>query len=231
MIDKIDKRIEELFNLNAHLGHKKNRLHPKAKKFIYQIIEGNAIIDLVKTVDLLDKAKEFLKKIVSDNKKILVVATKKNVSSLIKEICRKNNLSYIVNKWPAGLLTNFNTLLKNIKKLKTMLEEKESGQWSKFVKHEQIKLNKKLTRLQKFYEGLINLEKMPDALIIIDIKKEKNALNEAIKMKIPVVAIIDTNVNPDLVTYPIPANDDSPETVEYLIKELIQVINKKNNNG
>jgi len=226
---QINKVIEKLFHLNAHLGHKKNRLHPRAKKFVYQIIDGTTIIDLVKTVELLEKAKEFLKKLAKENKKIVVVATKKNLSALIKKICQKNNISYLTNKWPAGFLTNFNTLLKNIKKLKKMNEEKQTGQWSQFVKHEQVKLNKILNRLTRLYDGVVNLEKIPDALVIVDSKKEKTALKEACRMRIPVIAIVDTNINPDPISYPIPANDDSLEAVEYLINELISSYQTKKN--
>jgi len=117
-------------------------------------------------------------------------------------------------------LTNFETLLKNINKLKSMKEEKETGEWNKFVKHEQVKLQKHLNRLEKFYGGLITIDRLPDALIIVDIKKEKTAVLEAIRMNIPVIAIVDTNVDPDKIKYPIPANDDSPETVEFIIKEI-----------
>lgn len=216
------KTVEELFKLNAHLGHKSNRIHPKAKKFIYRMENGVSIIDLTKTVQLLDQAKKFVADLAKESKKILFVITKKNVSSLTEKMCKDKNLPYITVKWPAGLLTNFETLLKNINKLKSMKEEKETGGWSKFVKHEQVKLQKHLNRLEKFYGGLISIDRLPDALVVVDIKKEKTAVLEAVRMHIPVVAVVDTNVDPEQIKYPIPANDDSPETVEYIIKELAQ---------
>ena len=108
-----------------------------------------------------------------------------------------------------------------------MKEEKETGGWSKFVKHEQVKLQKQLNRLEKFYGGLISLDRLPDALVIVDIKKEKTAVLEAIRMNIPVVAVVDTNVDSEKIKFPIPANDDSPETVEYLIKEIAEAYIKK----
>jgi small subunit ribosomal protein S2 len=218
----MDKQIEELFKLNAHLGHKSNRVHPKAKKFIYRMENGVSIIDLVKTVQLLKEAQKFVSDLKAQSKKILFVVTKKNVAFLVEKICQTNNLPYITTKWPAGLLTNFETLLKNINKLKSLQEEKETGGWNKFVKHEQVKLQKKLNRLKKFYGGIISLDRLPDALVIVDIKKEKTAVMEAIKMQIPIIAVVDTNVNPEKIQYPIPANDDSPETIEYIIKELVQ---------
>ena len=219
--EKIDKRVEKLFKLNAHLGHKSNRVHPKANKFIYRIENGVSIIDLVKTVAFLDRAKEFVTKLAKDSKVLLFVATEKNVSTITQKICQENNLPYITVKWPAGFLTNFETLLKNIKKLKTMREEKEKGDWNKFVKHEQVKLQKQLTRLEKFYGGIASIEKLPDAIFVIDIKKEKTVVAEALKTNVPIIAVVDTNVDPEKITYPIPANDDSPEAVKYIIKEIV----------
>lgn len=223
---KIDERIEKLFKLNAHLGHKSNRIHPKAKKFIYRMDEGVSIIDLTKTVDLLDKAKKFVADLSKDSKRILFVVTKKNVATITEEVCKEKALPYITVKWPAGLLTNFETLLKNINKLKSMREDKESGAWNKFVKHEQVKLQKQLNRLDKFYGGLVSVDRLPDALFIVDTKKEKTAILEAIRTDIPVVAIVDTNVDPEQIKYPVPANDDSPETVEYIIKEIANAYSK-----
>ncbi len=219
--------IEELFNRNAHLGHKKNRVHPKAYKYIYKIINGTSIIDLVKTVDSLKKAKEFLKRLKQEKKILLIVGTKKNINSIAKNLAVEHQIPFITNKWPAGFLTNFTTIKKNINKLKKLLKEKEEGLWSKFVKHEQVKLNKMLNKLYRLYEGLINLDELPSAILIIDIKKEKNAFIEAQKKKIPIIGIVDTNVNPDPIDYPIPANDDSPETVEYILKDLLSVFIKK----
>jgi len=216
----LDTKVAELFKLSAHLGHKSNRIHPKAKKFIYRMDNGVSIIDLTQTVQLLDVAKKFISDLAKDSKKILFVVTKKNVSPLTEKICKENSLPYVTVKWPAGLLTNFETLLKNINKLKSMKEEKETGDWSKFVKHEQIKLQKHLNRLEKFYGGLISIDRLPDALVVVDIKKEKTAILEAVRMNIPVVAVVDTNVDPKQIKYPIPANDDSPETVEFIIKEI-----------
>ena len=221
MIDA-DKELKLLFDAKVHLGHKTNRIHPKAKKNIYTIDNGVSIIDLTKTLEYLNKAKAYIKQLVKDNKTLLIVATKKIVASSIQKVCQENNISHITTKWPAGLLTNFETIKKNVNKLKQMKIDKEEGKWQKLVKHEQSALNKELIKLEKFYGGIINMTKIPDALLIVDIKKEKNSLNEAKKYKIPVIAIADTNVDPDQVTYPIPGNDDSLSSVECLFNELIQ---------
>jgi small subunit ribosomal protein S2 len=113
-------------------------------------------------------------------------------------------------------------IIKNVKKLNSMREEKEKGEWSKFVKHEKVKLDKDLNKLEKFYGGIANLKKLPDALFIVDIKKEKNSVKEAGEMKITTVAVTDTNANPDVINYPIPGNDDSITSIEYFLKEIIE---------
>ncbi len=222
-----NQKIIELFKNDCHLGHKKNKIHPKAKKFIYTYKNGISIIDLNKTFEFLEKAKKFINDLKKNNKKILVVATKKIISDSVKNICIKYNLPYVNLKWPAGLLTNFETLTKNIKKLKNMRKDKEEGKWNQYVKHEQIKLEKKLSKLEKFYGGLESLEKIPDAIFIIDIKKEKNAFKETLSKKIPIVAIVDTNVDPSSVDFPIPANDDSLNSVLYIVEELFSLYNNK----
>jgi len=224
MTDKsdIEKKVEELFSRGAHLGHRKNRIHPKAKKFIYKIENQQSIIDLNQTIIFLEKAKNFFNQLKKEDKKILFVATKKNLAPIIEKICKENNLFYLTNKWPPGFITNFETFLKNnIQKMQKMQEEKEKGEWEKFVKHERIKIEKKLKKIEKIYCGVYSMKKIPDAIFIIDLKREKNALIEAKKTNIPIIAIVDTNVNPELVDYPIPANDDSTEAVEYIIKELV----------
>lgn len=216
-----NKKVEELFAAGAHLGHKANRVHPKTNKYIYSFENGVSIIDLTKTVDYLEKAKQFVSELGKNEKVLLVVSTKKIASNITQELSQKNGLPYINTKWPAGLLTNFEMIIKNVKKLNSMKEEKEKGEWSQFVKHEQVKLDKELNKLEKFYGGTANLQKLPDAIFVIDIKKEKNSVKEAGEMKIPLVAVTDTNVNPDPIDYPIPGNDDSATSIEYFLKEII----------
>lgn len=214
--------LEELFAAQAHLGHKTNRVHPKANRYIYKIENSVSIIDLTQTIDFLQAAKTFLATLATEQKTVLFVATKKIASALTQELCIKNNIPYVTTKWPAGFLTNFETLMKNIKKMKELQEAKEQGAWQKLVKYEQSQLGKQLSKLQRLYGGLASIKAMPDALCIVDIKKEKNALIEAKSTHIPVVAIVDTNVDPTDVTYPIPANDDSSTSVQYIITLLVE---------
>lgn len=223
----IDKKVAELFEAGCHLGHKNNRVHPKARKYIYSVENGVSVIDLTKTVPLLEEAKEFVKKLHQEGKTLLVVSTKKIGSGVVSKICAELNVPYVSLKWPAGLLTNFEMINRNVKTLEKMKEEKEKGEWNKFVKHEQVKLQKKMVKLEKFYGGILPLKKVPDALFVIDIKKEKNAVTEAKAMGIPVVAVVDTNVNPIGINYPVPGNDDSLTSVEYFANEIIGAFAKQ----
>lgn len=216
-----NKIVEELFAAKAHLGHKKNRVHPKAKKYIYTVDNGVSIIDLAKTAESLEKAVEFLKNKKTEGQTVLFVATKKVAAAFTQNLASKLNIPYITYKWPAGLLTNFETIAKNIKKLRDMKVARDAGEWTKFVKHEQIKLGKEIIKLERQYSGVVNLNKKPDAVFVVDVKKEKNAVSEAHKSNIPVVAICDTNIDPTTITYPIPANDDSQSSVEYILQYIM----------
>lgn len=223
------KQIKELFDVKAHLGHKTSRTHPKAKKYIYTSQNGVSIIDLTKTLELLEKSLLFVQDLAKKNKVLLMVATKKIASAKIQDLCRKHSIPYISTKWPAGLLSNFETITKNIKKLIQMKKDRDEGAWLKFVKHDRVKLEKQLTKLEKAYGGLIQLDKLPDALFVVDIKKEKNAVKEARNIFIPILAVVDTNVDPDLVDYPIPANDDSLSSVEYIVNRVVDTYVKHKN--
>lgn len=220
------KEIEKLYKAGVHLGHKKNRLHPKARKYVYKMEQGVSIIDLTQTVTQIDVAKKYLAQAAKEGKVLLVVATKKIANQTTNELCEKYEIPYISTKWLSGLLTNFQTIIKNVKKLNTLKDDKEKGVWENYVKHERAMLDKKVNRLEKFYRGLSKLEKKPDVLFIVDAKKEKNALTEARQCAIPTVAIADTNANPDLVDFPVVANDDSPASLVYVVTELIEAYAK-----
>lgn len=213
--------IEDMFTAGAHLGHKTNRIHPKAKKNIYTIENGVSIIDLTKTAEKLELALSFIKELASLNKVMVVVVTKRVSASTTAELCKQNNIPYVSVKWPAGLLTNFDMIIKNAKKLADMKKGRETGEWNKFVKHEQVRMTKEMNRLERLYGGLVSLTKKPDILFLVDIKKEKNAVKEAKETGIPVVAVVDTNSDPNLVKYAIPANDDSATSIDYFVKTVV----------
>ncbi len=214
------KEVETLFGLGAHLGHRKSKLHPKARKNVYQIINGTSVIDLTATVEQIETAKKFMKQAGTDGKKIMVVGTKKTAAPFVKEYCAANNVPFISTKWLPGLLTNFKTIMNNVKKLKDNKEEIASGQ-SSLVKHEITKMQKDTVKLERLYGGIAGLAERPDILFVIDTKKEKNAVKEAMYFKIPMVAIVDTNSDPECIQYPIVANDDAKEVVEYLVEQIL----------
>jgi len=215
------KKVSALFELGAHLGHNKSRLHPKARKNVYQIINKTSIIDLTVTVEQLEAAKKFLAQTAADGKSILVVGTKKTASAFVKEYCKKNNIPYISAKWLPGLLTNYKMIMKNVKKLKSMREQIETGEAKALVKHERTQMAKKIAKLERLYTGIELMDKRPDCMVIIDIRKEKNAAKEAKEFNIPVVAMVDTNADPNTVAYPIVANDDDTEVVTHIMTELL----------
>jgi small subunit ribosomal protein S2 len=214
-------RAKKLFELGGHLGHRKNRLHPRARKHVYQIVDGVSVIDLEQTISQIDKAKEIISKAGPQGKTILVCATKKNIAHFALNAAEKAHAFFITAKWLPGLFTNFDTIAKNVKKLRTYREQKSSGAWAKFVKHEQVALEKEMKKLERLYAGIAEMTRIPDYILIIDTKREKNAVIEARKMSIPTIAIVDTNCNPDEVQYPIVMNDDSPEALEHLLTELL----------
>ncbi|OGK14889.1 30S ribosomal protein S2 [Candidatus Roizmanbacteria bacterium RIFCSPLOWO2_02_FULL_37_19] len=221
---------QKLLQYGLHLGHKKQKVHPKSKKFIHSVEKGVSIIDLFKTAEYLDQAIKILKKFGSEGKTLLYVATKKVAREPVSTICKENNIFYITNKWVGGFLTNFTEIKKNIERMNTMREEQKSGAWAKLPKHERIALEKKINRIASIYDGVAQLDKLPDVLCILDIRKEQNAVIEAQIMNIPTIAVVDTNVDPDLVSYPIPANDDAVVSIKYITEELIKAYDEGRKN-
>lgn len=218
--------VAKLFEAELHLGHKRNRLHPKARKYVYRIENGTSIIDLTQTAVQLNTAKAFLKKAKEENKTILAVATKKVANTYMADLCKQEGIPYITTKWLPGLLTNFQTIIKNVKKLNEMRTARDQNGWDNLTKHERVQLAKQVTKLEKFYAGIANLTKKPDILFILDIRKEHNAVKEAKQTDIKIVAVTDTNTNPETVDYPIVANDDSPKAIEYLLNDVISAYTK-----
>lgn len=214
-------RAQKLFDLGGHLGHRKSRLHPKARPYIYEIIDGTSVIDLEQTVAQIDKAVKTLSEVARNGKSVLVVATKKSVSQNVQTLAKDAEGNFITTKWLPGLLTNFDTIAKNTKKLVELKRQKEAGEWAKYVKHEQVALEKQVRKLEKLYGGVVSMQRLPDVMFVIDTKREKNAVVEAQKNKIPVVAIVDTNCDPNEVEYPIILNDDAPAAVIAVVEELI----------
>jgi small subunit ribosomal protein S2 len=209
--------LKEMVEAGVHFGHKKQRSNPRFKKYIFCLRDGVHIINLEKTEELLEEALEFLTQVAKSGKTILFVGTKKQVKKAVEEAAKKTGMPYVTERWLGGMLTNFETVRKSIKHLNNLEAKKTSEEYKGFTKHEKNKIDEEIEKLHKNFDGIIKMEKQPDALFIVDAEEEYNAVNEARKMKIPVAAICDTDTNPDKVNFPIPANDDAVKSVELMV--------------
>lgn len=217
--------MKSLLEAGVHFGHETKRWNPKMKKFIFGEKNGIYIIDLEKTIDCLRKACDFLKGVSASGGSILFVGTKKQAQEIIKEEALKCRMFYVNQRWLGGMLTNFQTIRKSIRRLDELDKMKEDGRLAKLSKKEASQLNKERFKLNKNLEGVRAMDKPPKALFIIDSKKEDIAVKEAKKLGIPVVALVDTNSDPDVIDYIIPGNDDAIRSIRAitgLISECIQ---------
>jgi len=215
-------KIEDMLKAGMHFGHRTNRWHPKMKSYIFTSKNGIYIIDLKKSQNKLAEALEFMTKLVSEGKSILFVGTKKQVAGPLQKMATEINQPYIVGKWLGGYLTNFLVVKKSVKKYLDLLDKKDSGKLEKYTKKERLEFDREINKLKERVGGLTSLNKLPDALFVWDIKEEETAVKEARQKNIPIIAVCDTNVNPELVNYPIPANDDATKTIT-LILDTIKV--------
>ena len=212
--------IKQFLEAGVHFGHKVSRWNPKMKKFIFGARSGIYIIDLEKTEENLNGARDFLQEITSKGEMVLFVGTKKQIQDIVQQEALRCGMYYVSDRWPGGLLTNFSTIKKRIARLKEIEKMKEDGTFEKFTKKEVAGLEKELSKLKKNFAGIVQMEKMPKAIYIVDTKKEETAIREAKRLSIPIIGLIDTNSNPDLVAFPIPGNDDASKSVR-LITSLI----------
>lgn len=215
-----------MLKAGMHFGHRTNRWHPKMKQFIFTSKNGVYIIDLKKTQEKMSEALEFMAKLVSEGKSILFVGTKKQVAGPMQKMAEETNQPYIVGKWLGGYLTNFPVVKKSVKKYLDLIEKKESGKLDKYTKKERLEFDREISKLKERVGGLASLNKLPDALFVWDIKEEETAVTEAIQKNIPIIAICDTNVNPELANYPIPANDDATKTIALVLGAIKATLNE-----
>lgn len=212
--------LRALLEAGCHFGHEVKRWHPKAKDYIYTQKDGIHIIDLVKTKEDLIAACDFALSLGKQGKKLLFVGTKRQARAVILSEAKAAGAPYFNQRWVGGFITNWDEINKSITKLNKMDQDKAKGNWKQFPKHEQLKLDKERLHLEKFYGGVKAMKGLPDGLFIVDIRKESSAVNEAVKKDIPVIGIVDTNSNPQLVEYPIPANDDAVKSIT-IITQII----------
>jgi small subunit ribosomal protein S2 len=213
--------IEQMLEAGMHFGHSASKWHPKMKPYIFTERKGVYIIDLARAQKMLATAVEFMENLTRESKTILFVGTKNQVKKDLRATAEAVGMPYISEKWSGGILTNFPIIKKMINKYKGLTEEKALGKLDRYTKKERSDFGKEIKRLEMKVGGLTALNKLPDALFVWDIKKEKTAVAEARIKNIPIVAICDTNSNPSLVNYVIPGNDDASKTVK-LIMECIK---------
>lgn len=216
--------IEEMLKAGMHFGHRTSKWHPKMAPFIFTSRNGVHIIDLTKTAQKLEEALNFIKKNVSEGKAVLFVGTKDQVKAEMKAMSIEAGVPYVTEKWLGGFLTNFPVIKKLIKKYKDLQEKKMTGKLDKYTKKERLDIDREISKLEARVGGLVDLNKIPDVMFIWDIKKEKTALAEAKKKNIPVVAVCDTNVNPDGIDYIIPANDDASKTIKLVLNSIKEAV-------
>lgn len=221
----VDVDIKKLLEAGAHFGHKTSRWHPKMAEYIHSKRNGGHIIDLTKTVENLNVALDFVTKTVSEGKPVLFVATKRQAQNIIKDTAESVKQPYVTERWLGGMLTNWNTIGGRIKELKDLEAKLESGELAnKYSKLEVQRYQEQVDQMNQLYGGIKNMPARPGAVFVLDIVHDVNAVREARKLNIPIIALVDTNADPSLVDYPIPCNDDAIKTIELIADYLKQAV-------
>lgn len=222
----VEVDIKKLLEAGAHFGHKTSRWHPKMAPYIHSKRGGNHIIDLTQTVETLDEALKFVEKTAADGKQVLIVGTKRQAQDVVKKIADETGMPYVCERWLGGMLTNKNTMSGRIKHLKDLESKMESGQLeAKYNKLEVQRYQEEIDQMNHIYGGIKNMAVRPGAVFVFDILSDVNAVREAKKLNIPVVALVDTNANPTTVDYPVPCNDDAVKTMQLVGEYLEKAIN------
>ncbi|NOY06718.1 MAG: 30S ribosomal protein S2 [Chlorobi bacterium] len=216
--------IEQLLEAGAHFGHLTRRWNPKMRPFIFMERNGIHIIDLKKTQELLDKACDQISRIVASNKKILFVGTKRHAKDIVREEATRCGMNYVTERWLGGMLTNFTTIRKSIKRLANIEKSENDGTFEKLTKKERLMLTREKEKLNRVLSGIIDMTRLPGAVFVVDVMKEHIAVKEAKRLNIPVFAIVDTNCNPDPIDYPIPANDDSIKCIQLITRAISDAV-------
>jgi len=212
--------IQEMAELGMFFGLSKGKTHPRMRPFIHSTRSGNEMIDLEQTAQSLKLSVDFLKKVSESGKQILLVGTTPAGKSALFEAAGKLNQPYVVKRWLGGTLTNFKVIMGRIEAFKKLLNDRESGNLAKYTKKERLIIDRQLEKMENLFGGLRNFKELPGAIFIIDPVKHKTAIREARRAKIPIIAVINTNVDPTLIDYPIPANDRNPQSIRWILNYL-----------
>lgn len=216
--------MKDLLECGVHFGHQTRRWNPKMKRFIFGVRKNIHIIDLQKTIRYFRYTYNIVRDAVADGKTIMFVGTKKQASETLKEYAESIGIPYVNYRWLGGMLTNFSTIKRSVRKLEVIEEMEASGQIDLLTKKEKLMLVRKKEKLNKYLGGVRHMKKAPDMIFVIDAVKEKIAVTEARRLGIPVIAPIDTNCDPDLIDYPIPGNDDAIRSIQLFCKEMAEAI-------
>ncbi|HEX4646171.1 MAG TPA: 30S ribosomal protein S2, partial [Verrucomicrobiae bacterium] len=209
--------VKELLEAGVHFGHQTKRWNPKMRPFIFDASNGIHIIDLSKTLNRLEAACDFLASTVAKGGRVLFVGTKKQAQQAVKETAKECGQFYVTERWLGGTMTNFNTVKRSIARMKEIEKMEADGTINNYVKQEQSVLRREAARQFKYFDGIRDMDKYPAAMFVVDIKREHNAVAEARRLKIPIVAVVDTNCDPELVDYPIAGNDDAIRSVRLIL--------------
>lgn len=217
--------IKDLLASGAHFGHKTSRWHPKMAPYIHSKRAGSHIIDLTKTVEGLDQALAFITKTVGEGKQVLFVATKRQAQDIVKQTAEEVKMPFVTERWLGGMLTNAGTIQGRVKRLKDLEAKMESGELAnKYNKLEVQRFQEEIDEMNRIYGGIKNMASRVGAVFVLDIVNDVNAVREATKLGLPIVALVDTNADPTTVTYPIPCNDDAIKTIQLIMEYLKQAI-------
>ena len=217
---------DELLNAGCHFGHLTRKWNPKMAPYIFMERNDIHIIDLNKTAIMLDKASAALKQIAKSGRKILFVATKKQAKDIVAEKISNINMPYVTERWPGGMLTNFPTIRKAIKKMATIDKMTKDGTFDNLSKREKLQITRQRAKLEKTLGSIVDLTRLPSALFVVDVMKEHIAVREANRLGIPVFGMVDTNSDPNNIDYVIPANDDATKSVEVILGAICEAMNE-----
>ncbi|MBI20640.1 MAG: 30S ribosomal protein S2 [Chloroflexi bacterium] len=218
--------LRTLFTAGVHFGHPTKRWNPKMEEYIFSKRAGAHIIDLSKTISCLNTAKEYIEELVGKGGECLIVGTKGQAQKSIEKHCKQSNILYVNQRWLGGMLTNFQTVQKRIERLIFLEDSFTKGTVETQTKRETLKVNNEIERLNKFFGGIKEMEKIPDVIYVVDTESEHIAVSEANRLKIPVIGIVDTNSDPSGIDYPIPGNDDSIRSIEIITSHIVDAINR-----
>jgi len=219
-----NEQVKELLDAGVHFGHLTRKWNPNMAPYIYMERNGIHIINLYKTAAKLEEANEALKKIAASGRKILFVATKKQAKDIVAEKAGKANMPYITERWPGGMLTNFVTIRKAVKKMSSIDRSKEDGTFNALSKKERLAVDRTRAKLEKNLGSISDMTRLPGALFIVDTTREHIAVKEALKLKIPIFAMVDTNSDPNVIDYVIPSNDDASKSIEKIMSSVSEAI-------